>query len=425
LKVGGFPGPRRLEGLQMHLADWKGPPLHRWPGQQVIAVVQGQAAGRVEFYLHPDELALEVAGLNVAPDFRRLGLASQLMDHLLETYPRAWVNHGGRSVDGAQWWDEYRDPTPDRNIHNRPPSDWATYFHAPSVAADRVRNRERNKWYGLDGHRTAEYRYGERLEEEFQRHASHFEPDSGVPRADPSRQQLYAADIVVLPPGLHRYVHDPARDTAERARVLLEYVGHGNLPRSSDYTGYWNTSEQAAFTDAWLSHLFQEAPCTSPATHLVYQAQPLDADPDSLPQLVASMGWVDFKDTEDVSVDLSGMSWRSTTDLTTQHRIVFDSPVPAAIAPDAPQDASRQYRARYDELGMLRVPSETIPAPEPFEDRREEIMERAQKVIRDGSHRSTQAAARPQPAPPASGHSQHLGNPPPGPGTPDHQGPRL
>ncbi|MEU9056536.1 hypothetical protein AB0D37_40145 [Streptomyces sp. NPDC048384] len=136
------------------------------------------------------------------------------------------------------------------------------------------------------------------------------------------------------------------------------------------------------------------------------------------------MGWVDFKDAEDVSVDLAGMSWRSTTELATQHRIVFDSPVPAAIAPDAPQDASPQYRARYDELGMLRVPSETIPAPEPFEDRREEIMERAQKVIRDGAHRSAQAAARPQPVPPASGHSQPLGDPPPGHGTPHHQGPR-
>ncbi|MET7489823.1 GNAT family N-acetyltransferase [Streptomyces sp. NPDC005538] len=418
----GFPWPRRLEGLELHVADWKGTPLHRWPGRQVIAVVQGRAAGHVEFYLHPDALALEVSYLEVAPGFRSLGLASLLMDRLYETYPQAWINHGRRSVEGAHWWDQYRDPSPERNIHNRPPADWARYFRAPSIAADRVVNRGRNKWYDLDGHRAAEYRYGERLEEEYQGHAQAFEPDTGALRADPARQHLYAAQVVVLPPGLHRHVHDPDRDATERAQALLEHIGHGNLPRSSEHTGYWNTSSEAALTDAWLSQLFDNEPPASPATHLVYQAHPLGADGQEVPQHVASMDWVDYTDPEDISVDLAGMSWRSTAAFTTVHHADFDPPVPAAAAPEEPQDASPQYRARYTEQGMLRTPVEAAPISEPFDDRRDEIKAMAHRLIRDSATRSAQAEA-PRPDPPAAGRSRPDPRlPPPAPTTPRHPG---
>lgn len=415
------PVPGRLEGLELHVTGWKGNPRHRWAGHQVIAVVQGQAAGHVELHLHPDALALEVVLLEVAPGFRGRGLASLLMDRLHETYPHAWINHGRRTVDGAQWWDRYRDPAPERNIHNRPPADWARYFRAPGVAADRAVNRGRNKWCGLDGHRAAEYRYGERLEEEFEQHAQAFEPDTGAQRADPAQQDLYAAQVVVLPPGLHRYVHDPDLDAIERAQALLEHIGYGNVPRSSEHTGYWNTSPQAALTDAWLSQIFADVPPASPATHLVYQAHPLQADGQELPQHVASMDWVDYIDLKDISVNLAGMSWRSTAAPATVHRADFGSPVPAAIASEEPQGASPQYRARYTERGKLRVPLEPSPASEPFEDRRDEIRARAEEVIRDSARRSAQAAAR-RHTPPAAEHPQPG---PPTPPAPQHPGQRL
>ncbi|MEU6071926.1 GNAT family N-acetyltransferase [Streptomyces sp. NPDC047082] len=415
-----FPWPRRLEGLELIVTGWKGDPLHRWSGHQLIAVMREQAAGHVEFYLHPDNLALEVGLLEVAPGFRGLGLASTMMDRLLELYPDAWINHGHRSPDGAHWWDRYRDPAPQRNIHNRPPAHWARYFHSPSVAADRASNRGRNKWYDLDGHKADEYRYGERLEEEYQQHAHAFEPGAGTLRADPTRLHLYAAQVVVLPPGVHRYVHHPARDPAERARVLLEHIGHGNLPRRGDYTGCWNTRKQAAFADAWLSGLFQDVPFASPATHLVYQGRPLDGQ--SLPEHVASIDWVEYTDAEDVSIDLAGMAWRSTADLTTVHHAVFDSPCLAAIAPEAPQDASPQYRARYDELGMLRGSFTPSPTAEPFEDRSDEIRDKAQKIIRASARRS--AGAAPRPTPPAAKPSPPTAPPPPAPG-PQHPGQRL
>lgn len=410
-----FPGPA-LQGLSLHLADWKGNPLHRWPGRQVIAEVQGRAAGYVEYYLHPDGLAVEVVQLEVSPGFRSLGLAGLLMDRLHEVHPHAWVNHGHRSHAGAGWWDRYRDPAPERNIHNRPPAEWARYFHAPTVAANRVVNRARNKWLELDGHRAAEHRYGERLEEEYQQYALAFEPDTGAPRTDPSRQYLYAGQVVVLPPELHRYVHDLARPAAERAQALLEHIGHGNLPRSSDHTGFWNTTAQAALDDTWLAQLFQEVPFASPATHLVYQAQPIEGSLQSLPQHVGSFGWVDYTCPEDVSVNLAGLSWRSATDLTVVHHDVFDSPVPAAIAPEDPQDASEQYRARYDELGMRYTPPSST-ASWPFEDQRDEIKARAEKLIRDSAERSTPAAPSRRAAP-AANQPRPLGPPPPAPRSP-------
>ena len=366
----------------------------------MIAVVEGWAVGHVEFYLHPDGLAVEVGVLEVAEDYRGLGLASLLMDRLHEEHPRAWVNHGLRSVDGAHWWNRYQDPAPARNIHNRPPAEWARYFRAPRVGAQRAANRGHNKSYDLNGHKDAEYRYGERLEEEYQRHAHAFEPDTGAPRVDPARQDLHAGHVVLLPPGLHRYVHDPARDAAARAQALLEHLGHGNLPRSGAYTGYWNITAQGALTDAWLSQLFQDEPpaeTAAPVTHLVYRAHPLNPDAQSLPRYTASFNWVEYKDAEDVSVDLAGMSWRSSADLNAVNRAVFDSPVPAAIRPDEPRDASPQYRDRYNNRGMLRPHLKPSPTAGPFETRRAEIGHRAQRLIQEITARSEQSSVDPPP----------------------------
>ncbi|WP_405787203.1 hypothetical protein OG753_04095 [Streptomyces sp. NBC_00029] len=67
-----------------------------------------------------------------------------------------------------RWWDRYTDPAPERNIHNRPPSEWAQYFDAVQVAAQRAKIAYLNRHFDLDGHRAAEYRYGERLEAEAQ-----------------------------------------------------------------------------------------------------------------------------------------------------------------------------------------------------------------------------------------------------------------
>lgn len=84
----------------VHLAGWKGDPAHRWPGRQIIAVLDGQAVGHVEFYLHSDNLALQVVGVQVHPGFRKRGLASLLMDRLYEAHPCLRGHDPGPALPG-------------------------------------------------------------------------------------------------------------------------------------------------------------------------------------------------------------------------------------------------------------------------------------------------------------------------------------
>jgi hypothetical protein len=86
-------------------------------------------------------------------------LAYLLMDRLYEAHPDAWINHGLRTDEGGRWWHRYRDPAPERNVHNRPPAEWAAYFLAPGVDRGRAANRVWNQLFALDGHQGAEHRY--------------------------------------------------------------------------------------------------------------------------------------------------------------------------------------------------------------------------------------------------------------------------
>jgi GNAT superfamily N-acetyltransferase len=405
-------GVRSLEGLSLRLTGWKRAARHRWPGRQLIAVVNRAAVGHIRFGLHPDGLALEVSFLRVSEEFRGLGLASLLMDALYQAHPDAWINHGPRSPDGAQWWDQYYDPAPERNIHNTAPREWASYFHATTVAANRARNAEWNTFYRLHGHHDAEHRYGQRLEEEFQSHDHYFISQLDTPRIDPTRQDLYAGQRLYLPPGLHRYVHNGARPAADRAQALLDHIGHGNLPRSAkdSYTGFWNISAGSAFDDALHAELFQDVPDPRPATHLVYHALPLAADPGGTPRHQSRGTYVRYTDPGDLSIDLTGMSWRSAAVPRAVHSVVLDRPVRAAVPPEHHRDASPGYGALYDELGRRRA--DGAAGGTPFEERTEEIRARAEKIMRD-------VAARSRPArPPARGFGQPPVLPPPAPSGP-------
>lgn len=407
-------GRSRLEGLSLRLSGWKGMAEHRWPGRQIIAIVNGAAVGHVEFYLHPEGRALEVGFLEVVDGFDRRGLASLLMDALYEAHPDAWVDHGRRTEEGTKWWSRYRDPAPERNIHNRPPGEWAVYFRAPRVAADRANNAHWNDHYCVKGHRAAEYRYGERLESEFQSYEQYYVPQLDTPRADPARLSLYAGDLVMLRPGLHRYVHDPSRPAADRAHALLDHIGHGNLPRKGTHTGFWNTTAQGAFDDVLHMQLFQDVPFPAPATHVVFRALPLQTDIDEPPRHKSAETYIEYVDAEDVSVQLAGLSWRNGTAPRTVHHVLFDPPVDAAVAPEYPQAATPRYRALYDELGERRT--DEPAAQTPFTERAEEIRARSEQVMGDVAARS-QSVRPPQPRPPGEGHTQPP-LPPPGPAGP-------
>ncbi|MEV5279741.1 GNAT family N-acetyltransferase [Streptomyces sp. NPDC006692] len=387
------PAQARLPGAGLSLwqTSYKYDLGGSWSGQRLIAMVGGAMAGHLDFFVHPDNKALSVFLLEVSPPHRGQGLASILMDALYAAYPNAWIDHGTRrEPDGIVWWDRYSEPAPERNIHNRPPREWATYFDARHVMADKADNAARNRTTGVHGHRDAEYRYGERTESEAEQYAKHFR-SAPISYADPTTQPLYGGLLLYLPPGLHRFLHDGTRPLAARADALLQHVGHGNLPRAGsaeDFTGFWNTSRAAALADAAHAEAFQLDRPPQPATHVAFHALPLNGD--SPPAYVAAGGHVHYTDAADIRVQLSGLSWRAPSRPWNLHDARFRTPVTAALPPLGPLDATPEYRARYDLLGELR---HAEPSPTPVHaERRESIRSRADKLMQDVAERTARPA---------------------------------
>lgn len=348
-------------GLSLWKTSYKYDLGNSWSGQRLIAMVGAALAGHLDFFVHPDGQALSVFQLMVSPAHRKQGLASVLMDALYASYPTAWIDHGiRREPDGIIWWDRYSEPDPERNIHNRPPQEWAKYFDARHIMADKADNAARNGTVGVFGHRDAEYRYGERTEAEAEQYTRHFR-DATTSYADPTAQPLHGSLLLYLPPGLHRFIHDSSRAVAARAYALLQHIGHGNLPRAGtveDFTGFWNTTIGAALSDAAHAEAFQLDRPPQPSTHVAFHVLPLDGD--TVPAHIAAGNHVHFTDASDIPVRLKGLSWRTPTRSWNLHSATFPAPVAASLPPLGPLDATPEYRARYDELGELRLDA---PAP--------------------------------------------------------------
>ncbi|MFB6984633.1 GNAT family N-acetyltransferase [Streptomyces sp. NPDC056297] len=395
------------EGLSLWLTEWKVGTRIPWLGRHVVASIGRSAAGQIDFYVHPEGHAVKVAMLRVHPDFQRRGLASVMMDPLYAAYPTAWINHGWRTKEGARWWNRYREPAPERNVHNRPPAEWAVYFDAVNVAADKTHNAHQNSFHGLDGHRNAVYRYGERLETEAALHTAAFRPATPV-RIDPGARPLHGAARLVLPPAVHVYVHDNAQDPRARATALLEHIGHGNLPRDT----FWNTTRQAAFADAHHEELFARPPGPR-VTHVVFTLSPLDIA--ARPGAHALATSVDVQQHPgDLAVDVAELSWRQADRPHVTHAAELDPAVTAAIAPFSPQNASTAYQIRYDEEGFLRAAARRNARP--FADRATQIQAMAARLLRGQASRAR--TSQPQPAAPQTAvpHPQTPQQQDPGPG---------
>ncbi|WP_330342662.1 GNAT family N-acetyltransferase [Streptomyces sp. NBC_00557] len=393
------------EGLSLWLTDWKVPVGMSWTGRRLIACIGRSAAGHLDFHVHPDGQAVKVWMLNVHPGFQRRGLAGVLMDALYAAYPTAWINHGARSPDGARWWNSYRDPAPHRNVHNRPPAEWAAYFDAVEVASEKAQIAHLNQYYGLNGHRDAVYRYGERVDQEADHYTALYQEAPAV-RLDPAAQPLHGATRLFLPPSVHAYVHDASQDPAGRAATLLEHLGHGNLPRAT----YWNTTARAAFEDAHHEELFQDTPPARPATHVVFTLRPLAGR--ALPAYTALATSVDFTGTGDLAVEIDGLSWRQAHHPHLTHTAALSPAVQAAIAPYSWRHASTAYRARYDEAGFLRTPDPTpATSPQPYAERAAEISAMADRLMQQLASRASKPG--PKPAPKPDGAQQQT--PPPAP----------
>ncbi|MFD7552598.1 GNAT family N-acetyltransferase [Streptomyces sp. NPDC059816] len=396
------------EGLALWLTEQKvNPRMVPWLGRHLVASIGSSVAGQLDFFLHPDGQAVKVSMLRVHPDFQRRGLAGVLMDALYAAYSTAWINHGWRTKDGAQWWNGYREPTPHRNVHNRPPAEWASYFDAVNVASDMAHNAHQNNHYGLDGHRDAIYRYGERLEAEAALHAAAFRPVAPM-HVDLGSQPLHGAARLALPPAVHEYVHDRTQDSRARATALLEHLGHGNLPREA----YWNTTRQSAFADAHHIALYDSRPAGPPLTHVVFTLAPLQALLPSTAHALATS--VKFTHPGDMAVDITELAWRQADRQHLTHQAGFAPAVAAAIAPVSARHASASYQARYDEGGFLRAAARSGALP--FADRAAQIQAMAERLLLGRTARAR--TTRPPPAPPQTAvpHPPAPGQTPPRPG---------
>ncbi|MFI1701485.1 GNAT family N-acetyltransferase [Streptomyces bobili] len=386
------------EGLSLWLTDWKISAGGAWTGRRLVACIGTAVGGHLDFQVHPDGQAVQVWMVNVHPGFQRRGLAGILMDALYAAHPMAWINHGARSPEGATWWNSYREPDPRRNVHNRPPAEWAAYFDAVEVASEKAQIAHINHLYQLDGHRADVYRYDERCEQEADHYLSALRPATAA-RMDPAAQPLHGATRLFLPPDLHAHVHDPAQDAAVRAAALLDYAGHGNLPRDT----YWNTTRRAAWEDAHHGELFQDAVSIQPATHVVFTLRPPDRA--ALPKYNALSASVDFTGSNDLAVEVVELSWRSPQQPHCTHRATLTPPVDAAIAPRSRRHASEDYQARYDEAGFLRSSvEEPVDGQAPFADRAEEIRVLADRLQQAVQSRKPREQPKPQASP--SGHQQ-------------------
>jgi hypothetical protein len=368
-------------GTALWLTDWKVELPMAWTPRRVLAMVGGERAGRLDFLVHPDGQAVSVWAVEVQPVFQRRNLGAVMMDALYAAHPTAWIDHGGREPDGVRWWDQYTDPAPERNIHNRPPSQWAQYFDAVQVAAQRAKNAYLNMHFGLNGHRAAEHRYGERLEAEAQEWTSAFR-EAAARGPDPAVQELHGGLRLVLPPRLHRLVHDGRRDGGERAEMLLDYIGHGNLP----YEAGWNITEQAAFEDMAHEEVFDTPFGDDEVTHLSFRVR-LAAGQEVPPHDLRAT-WLTYVNSPGVGVELTGLSWRSPERPWTTHEADFSPPIDAAVAPRNSRNTSPQYAARYDLGGELLPGQLPRRSDDPFVGREEEIAAMAARLKASGLDRA-------------------------------------
>ncbi|MFF2206275.1 hypothetical protein [Streptomyces sp. NPDC058145] len=390
---GGLPD----EGLSLWLTDYRMDVGEPWQGRRLVAVVGRRAAGNLDFHVHPDGQALRVWILEVYPGFQRRGLASVLMDALYAAYPTAWINHGTRSRDGAHWWDGYRERDPRRNVHNRPPGEWAAYFDPVEVASDRAQLAHRNDRYGLDGHRDAVYRYGERGEQEADDYVSLYRPVQAA-MLDPAAQPLHGATRLFLPPSLHAHVHDERQAAASRAEALLEYLGHGNLPRTR-----WYGTRQQAFEDAYHQEIFEGSIPARGATHVTFTLNQLDRA--AVASHTVTPALVDFTAAADIPVEVAEVSWRDAQQPHHTHTAAFTPAVEAAIAPGVRWRASAAYTARYDEAGILRAPAASETSAAGDAEIAEQVRAMADWLLEEQASRTTpprpQHQPRSRPAAPA------------------------
>lgn len=120
-------------------------PTHVLKGYQ-----HGQHVGSLHYQQSDDGKAAYVTNLE-SHKAEGHGVGSALMDDLYSHAHRSgmWINHGQRTPEGLNWWNSYREPYPEHNVHNAMPNQgiqassehpgvksWQHYWDPREVAAD-------------------------------------------------------------------------------------------------------------------------------------------------------------------------------------------------------------------------------------------------------------------------------------------------
>ncbi|WP_445280230.1 hypothetical protein [Streptomyces sp. DSM 118148] len=200
------------------------------------------------------------------------------------------------------------------------------------MASDRAQLAHRNDRCGLDGHRDAVYRYGERDEQEADDYVLLCRPVQAA-MLDPAAQPLHGATRLFLLPSLHAHVHDGRQDVAARAAALLEYLGHGNLPCTR-----WYGTRQQAFEDAYHQEVFEGGIPAQAATHVASTLNRLER---AAASHTVTPALVDFTAAADIPVEVTAVAWRDAQQPHRMHTAVFAPAVEAAIAPGRPVACQR------------------------------------------------------------------------------------
>ncbi|WP_331726136.1 GNAT family N-acetyltransferase [Streptomyces sp. NBC_00470] len=386
-------------GLSLWLTDWKPQGSHAWRGRCILARIGDDVVGRLDFFTHPQGHVVSVLDMEVEPAFRRRGLASVMMDALYDAHPEAWIDHGRRSVELTWWWNGYREPAPERNVHNRPPVEWAEYVAPTKVAGNKAHNHFRNKYEGVDGNQQDVYAYGQPMVEEATTYTALYK-EAVLEGPDPGAEALFGGLRERLQPGLHQLLHDPLRAPEDRAHLLLEHIGHGGLPAESA----WCTTQRSAFEDLAQDQLFA-ARNAAPETHLVFHVLPVATEAQEARVGDQGADWVRYHHSPGIEVQLAALSWRAPETPWITHTAEFARPLDVAIKPFRPDTVNPGYRARYGPGGQLLPGQSQYKTPAPVLAGRENDIEVVADLLRRGvTQRAavtggrTQAAAQsPQP----------------------------
>lgn len=137
---------------------------------------------------------INIRGLDTQPDHRRQGVGSALMDEMQRRHPGTPINHGERTDDGKGWWKGY---TKDKKVtKGRTIATLTDLFRAPRKTAGPAEESQ------------------------------HFPQPMGRPDEDSYTHAdgVHRGMNVVLPPHIHKFVHDSDQPAPAKAHLLLSEV---------------------------------------------------------------------------------------------------------------------------------------------------------------------------------------------------------